>query len=294
MKIQDFFYFKYLVEVSSFTKTAEHFFVSQPSISIALKRLEEEFETKLIDRDRSAKSFKLTATGEVLYKRTSEIIEIFEQTHKEIEDIDSQIVEFGFLPTIGSYFLPRFMEIFSTYTNQLKLVEEESSDAMYEILKSRKVPIALVGSDQAYFEEPWIKQYPLATEELKVCLSKNHPLSSADEITPQQLNGQSFITLDKGYTHQRIFNHWVEKENIQTKTVQYTHEIRTAASFISSSQTVGLFIEQLVSNYPDVVTVPLKGAPKFYINLAVNTDLNFTTLQKEFNQTLLDKLNISD
>ncbi|MDN6569123.1 MAG: LysR family transcriptional regulator, partial [Tetragenococcus halophilus] len=64
MKIQDLVYFKYLVESSSFTKTAEAFYVSQPSISLSLKRLENEFNTKLITRDRSKRSFHLEAAGE--------------------------------------------------------------------------------------------------------------------------------------------------------------------------------------------------------------------------------------
>src|SRR5699024_12883684 len=63
-------YFHYLAESLSFTDTATHFFVSQPSISTAVKRLETEFNTSLIDRRKTLKKMELTPAGKILYKNT--------------------------------------------------------------------------------------------------------------------------------------------------------------------------------------------------------------------------------
>src|SRR5690625_6087650 len=72
----------------SFTDTAMHFYVSQPSISTAIKRLETEFNASLIDRRKTLKKIKLTPAGDILYKTTDEIINKLQKTKQQIEDID--------------------------------------------------------------------------------------------------------------------------------------------------------------------------------------------------------------
>src|SRR5699024_4407242 len=109
MNLQDLIYFHYLAESLSFTDTAAHFFVSQPSISTAIKRLETAFNASLIDRRKTLKKMELTPAGKILYKNTAEILEKLDQTRQKIEDIELGSVYFGFLPTIGGYFLPEIL-----------------------------------------------------------------------------------------------------------------------------------------------------------------------------------------
>jgi len=291
MKLQDLIYFKYLAEVSSFTKTAKDFYVSQPSISISLKRLEEDFNTKLITRNRSTKGFQLTSTGKILYENSTDILNILEKTRKDIQSIESQDVYLGFLPTIGGYYLPILMTSMTGFTGAMKLIEEESSDSMLELLKENKFPIAIIGSDKPSFDEQWIKQYPIEKKSLQICVSKNHPLTKYNELDIDTIKKYSFISLDKGYTHQRIFNDWAINNGIDLSKVHYTQEIQTADSFISSGIAIGLMIDLLVRDRSDIVTIPLKDAPTFYISLAVNSKAEVSPIQTQFNQALIDNVN---
>lgn len=290
MKIQDLTYFKYLAEVSSFTKTAEAFYVSQPSISIALKRLEDEFNTKLISRNRSTRSFRLTTTGEILYKNSVNILNILDKTKNEMQNIESEKVYLGFLPTIGGHYLPMLMPSMTNFAASMKLVEEESSDSMLELLKEDKISIALIGSDQPIFGEQWIEEFPIEKRPLEICVSKNHPLAGYKELDIDIVKNYSFISLDKDYTHHRIFNDWAESNEINLSKVTYTKEIQTADSFISSGVSIGLMIDLLVRDRKDIITIPLKNAPIFYINLAVNSKIKISPLQKEFNQALINNV----
>lgn len=293
MKIQDLTYFKYLAEVSSFTKTAEAFYVSQPSISIALKRLEDEFNTRLITRNRSTRSFHLTTTGEILYKNAVDILNILNKTKNEMQNIVSEEVYLGFLPTIGGYYLPMLIPSMTSFAGSMSLVEEESSDSMLELLKEDTISIALVGSDQSTFNENWIEEYPIEKRPLKICVSKNHPLAGYNELDIDMVKNYSFISLDKGYTHQRIFNDWAGSNKINLSKVTYTKEIQTADSFISSGVSIGLMIDLLVRDRTDIITIPLKNAPSFYISLAVNSKVKISPLQQEFNQALINNVKAS-
>ena len=86
MNLQDLVYFNQLAETLNFTATSEHFYVSQPSISMALQRLEKELETVLIDRKRLHKQLRLTETGEILVKHSTHILQTVEQVKEEIHD----------------------------------------------------------------------------------------------------------------------------------------------------------------------------------------------------------------
>lgn len=290
MNLRDLEYFKYLAESLSFTKTAEHFFVSQPSISIALKRLEDEFGSILIKRNRSTKYIQVTPSGQLLYQRTIEMLNLFNNTKTEIANLNSQNVYFGFLPTIGGAYFTRILPHLTEFISDLKLVEEESSVEMLQLVKQRKVPAAIVGTDDAASNEKWLTQYQMDTKELCVCVSPNHPLAKYSEITAEQLDGESFLSLSKGYLHYKLFNQWAKEHDVNISDVLYTDEIPTAHSIIASGIRVGILIDNLVQERKDIVAIPLKDSPSFYINLVLNNDNDLIPAQKSFNEKLVEAI----
>lgn len=287
MKLQDLVYFKQLAETRSFTETAEAFYISQPSISIALKRLESEFNTRLITRDRSSKSVELTKSGELLYKNAIDILKLVDQTKKDIHNSETKDVYLGFLPTIGGHFLPELFTELTAYLGALRFIEEESSDAMLELVKSGQVSAAIVGSDVPNVSEKWLTQIPIAERDMHVWVSPKHPLAKYKQVKPAMLERTSFVTLAKGYTHQRIFEKWADDHAIDVSSIHYTNEIQTANSMIASGMTAGLMIDLLVSDRRGLVKIPLKNPPKFYISLIINDRVDITPFQKHFNNSLI-------
>ena len=120
MNLQDLIYFKHLAESLSFTDTAEHFYMSQPSISTAVKRLESELETTLVDRRKNLKQIKITAAGKILYTNATEVLEILNSTKQQIYDLEEENVYYGFLPTIGGFFLPQIMPKLQNFTQKMQ------------------------------------------------------------------------------------------------------------------------------------------------------------------------------
>lgn len=286
MKIQDLIYYRYLADCSSFTKTAEAFYVSQPSISIALKRLEEEFDSKLITRDRSTKSFALTPTGKILYERANQIIDILDQTKNEMKTIESNEVSFGFLPTIGGYFLPQIMPNLAKYVPSINLIEDESSSYMLQLLEEGRVSAAIIGLESFDLDENWAEIYPLDSRPLSVCVSKTHPLAEKDVITLDMLNEYSLITLDDKYVHYPIFKKWMDENKISSSKVTFAKEIQSVNSLISQSVAVGIVFDVLVRDRFDIITIPLEGGPEFNTALVFNKNLSLSKVQEEFNQSL--------
>ena len=103
MNLKDLQYFYDLCQLQSYTEVAKQHKVSQPSISYAIKRLEESFNCKLIHHDPSHRSFKLTPQGQILLKHTELILPEVISTRKEINRSLAQYSTVGFPPIIIQY-----------------------------------------------------------------------------------------------------------------------------------------------------------------------------------------------
>ncbi|WP_188204240.1 LysR family transcriptional regulator [Desemzia incerta] len=289
MNLQDLVYFNHLAKTLSFTATAQHFYVSQPSISMALKRLEKELDTVLIDRRRIHKNLHLTETGEILLKHSTQILTTIDTISEEIHDLKNEVVYFGFLPTIGGRFMTQFMPRLGKFSSSMKLIEEESSDVMYDLVQKGQVPLAIIGSDVASFEDSNILQIPLKQEEMALWVSPDNPLAQKAVVTAADIQNELFVSLTQGYTHERIFEEWTKSNHIEQPQTLYTKEIQTALSIASSTNMLAFMSDILVKDRPGLVRVPIENAPKFYISLIVNNNLkNATYFQKEFNEKMIE------
>ncbi len=85
MNLRDFEYFSFLGDMLSFTLVAKKFNVSQPSVSYAVKRLEEYYGCNLIEKSSLHRSILLTREGQILKKQLKSILEEFKMVEKAIE-----------------------------------------------------------------------------------------------------------------------------------------------------------------------------------------------------------------
>lgn len=288
MNLQDLIYFKHLTESLSFTETAEHFFMSQPSISTAVKRLETELETTLVDRRKTLKEIKITAAGKILYKNATDVLEILDSTKQEIHDLEEENVYYGFLPTIGGFFLPQIMPKLQNFTRKITFIEEESSDIMLKNVQQGEVPIAIIGHETPHIPGKNIQQLPVREFEMALWVSPDHPLAGKTFRDIRDAEDIVFLSLSEGYTHHRAFEKWAKELNIPEPNVVYAKEIRTIHSIASSTQMAAFMSEIIVDEPTDLVKVPLRNAPKFYVSLIYNSEMENTFVQQEFNEAVID------
>lgn len=105
-----------VVEIKNFTKAAEYLSLSQPSVSVHIKNLENYFGEKLIDRSVRQKSIKITEQGYLLYKRAKEVVSIIEAAKLEVK-IDTEYIvgdiKISAVPSAANYILPKYIAEFS-------------------------------------------------------------------------------------------------------------------------------------------------------------------------------------
>ena len=103
MKIKDLEYYQQLIKDQNFSKVAQHFGVSQPTITMAIQRLEQDFNTTFFVRDHVHRELHVTATGQQFANHVDLILNELQIAKKEIDRANSTKIRFGLPPIIGNY-----------------------------------------------------------------------------------------------------------------------------------------------------------------------------------------------
>lgn len=289
MNIRDLEYFNHLCKTKSFTKAAKELYVSQPSITMSLRRLEKELNSKLIIRDHSKKLFTLTEAGIVFEKRVKNILYQMNEAKLEIAKIHNDKIKLGIPPIIGAYFFPLFIDDLVKY-DFVKYIEfvETGSLAMKNLLNSGKVDISFIGS-LTPLNDNNIDSTILKKDSFMLCVSENHPLSKNLVVDFKSLSNEQFIVLGNSYIHGKVLNDLLKKNNIIPKNIYHTEEIQTAKSLIASGLGIGIMINMAVKKMPGIKVIPLKEPVPFYISLALKKDHYMTKKEKEIRDLIIRK-----
>lgn len=207
-----------VVEEGNFTRAAEKRLISQPSVSVHIQNLEKEFQTSLFVR--SPKQLQLTSTGELLYERAKQIIQIYESTKEEIIAHHQSLtleLKIGASFTIGEYVLPSLLEELGKIYPEIKLeVIIGNTEEIIEHVKLLHVDIGLI---EGQSNDKSLEVFPFMLDELKVVASPNHPLSSQKGATIEELQNQTWITREKGSGTRAYLEHVLRSHGLKTKNV---------------------------------------------------------------------------
>jgi len=192
---------KYIVAVARekhFGKAAEACFVSQPTLSLAIKKLEEELEVKLFER--SASEVSVTALGEEIVRQAQSVLEQaaeIKEIAKRGKDPLSGTMRLGVIYTIGPYLLPDLVRQIITDIPQMPLMLQENFTVrLLEMLRTGEIDCAILAEP---FPESGLAVAPLYDETFMAALPLNHPLAKEAFITPDQLKNETMLLLGTGH-----------------------------------------------------------------------------------------------
>ncbi len=182
---------EYAVAVAShghFGRAAAACDVSQPALSMQLRKLEQSIGVELFDRSRQP--VVPTAIGEILIEQARVVLR--EAGHlADLRNVHAGVVagelRVGVIPTLAPYLLPRFLRSLTAQYPDLRLtVDELPTDRLLESLRSDALDLALIATAP---ETPGLSQRPLFREPLFVYAHVDHPLARLDFVRAQELSG---------------------------------------------------------------------------------------------------------
>ncbi len=271
MNIRDLEYFKALAEMLSFTQVAHKFAVSQPTVSYAVKRLEEHYGCDLIAREASHRSISLTTEGEILKAHAQYILDEFVTLDRAIDHAKNNRTHIGLPPIIRSKVFSKLLdekEIIRFISN-FHLVSGGSNELLSKLL-SGKIDFSLLGSVNPLVH-PNLQVKLLHQQEFFIFVSKENPLAEKKEISFEEAAEYPFILLEKGYTHMRAFQNLSEKSKKKPEVPFYFSDVQTIGQLVSSNIGITLMTEFPVFQEKEgLVKIPLVPEDKeiFYIQYA--------------------------
>ena len=192
---------KYIVAVARekhFGKAAEACFVSQPTLSLAIKKLEEELDMKIFER--SASEVSVTALGEEIVRQAQSVLEQaaeIKEIAKRGKDPLTGTMRLGVIYTIGPYLLPHLVRQIITDIPQMPLMLQENFTVrLLEMLRTGELDCAILAEP---FPESGLAIAPLYDETFMAALPLNHPLAKEAFITPDQLKNETMLLLGTGH-----------------------------------------------------------------------------------------------
>ncbi len=198
MNLRDLKYFIALAETRHFGQAAVRSFVSQPTLSGQIKKLEDELGVALFER--SKKHVALTPLGEALLpnaRRAVEEAEALAQLARASQDPLAGPLRLGVFPTLSPYLMPLVLAPLRRQHPQLKLVlTEELTERLLERLRRHELDAALIATP---VQEPELAARALFDEPFWLAMPRKHPLYGKDSIGRRDLDGLDLLLLSEGH-----------------------------------------------------------------------------------------------
>ncbi|MBR5273380.1 MAG: LysR family transcriptional regulator [Clostridia bacterium] len=204
MNLKQVEYFVELVKEANFTRAANKLYICQSALSKAIKQLETELNTKLIDR--SVYRFKLTPEGEIFYQNGKKALENINSEISKLKDSINLMqgkVAVGIPPVLGTmYFSSVIYRYRNLYPDVDLRIEEVGANTVKDMIDSGQVDIGVVILP---FRHKGFQIYPAVSAENILLVGKDHPFANRDYVSISELENEKFIMLDKTFTiHDRI------------------------------------------------------------------------------------------
>jgi LysR family hydrogen peroxide-inducible transcriptional activator len=192
---------KYIVAIAKerhFRKAAETCFVSQPTLSIAIKKFEEEIGVVLFERNKT--EIIVTPIGQHIVQLAEEILnkaQLIKQLAKEEKGDHTGEIKLGAIYTIAPYLFPKLIPLFHKIAEQTPLILQENyTHILTDKLLNGDLDLVILSLP---FDHPNIETLTLYSEPFIAALPKKHPFSNQDTITKNQLKNEVLLMLGEGH-----------------------------------------------------------------------------------------------
>jgi DNA-binding transcriptional LysR family regulator len=180
-------------ELRSIQRASERVFRTQPAVSMAIRKLEEEVGSPLFDRSNRG-NYQLTAAGEVLFAHAKRLLALRDESLtavRELQSLEAGRVRIGANESAGNYLLPRLIQVFHKKYPKVRVdVTRQNSRQLIHDLRDNMVDLALISFAP---DEKDIEVTPLMKDELVLIASPDHAFAKKNKVAVRDLGGEAFV-----------------------------------------------------------------------------------------------------
>src|SRR5699024_10061988 len=207
LELKELEHFVAVVRYGSFSKAASHIYVSQPTLSKSVKKLEHQLQVILFER--STRNLYLTDAGSLVYEQANKIINQTKELTTLLDDLRNTPVgeiKIGIPPLIGTLFFPMIAKNFTNlHPNiSLQLVEHGAKKIEY-LIENGEIDLGIVVLP---VHEVKFTILPFVHEEFMFFCHRHHPLANKKSIDITSLEDEAFLLFNQEFAlHRLIIEH---------------------------------------------------------------------------------------
>ena len=288
MNTRDLQYFVALVKYKNYTQVAKLFKVSQPTITQSIQRLEREFNTQLIRKDRVHRDEMVTRSGMMLFENAKLINKKIDLAHQEISRANKRQIRFGLPPIIGKMAISQLVESLpDDLLQRLKIVSVGTHDLLKQ-LQDGKIDIAVLGSNNL-IDEPGIYAHLVTSLPFNIIVSDHHPLAKRGAVSFKELADERFVNFDHQYVHYAALQAYCTYAGIKPQMVAYRMpDISWIKELVRQDFGISLMVKNAIQNEPGIVALDIQDPIPVSFTISVAVREGYVLSPEE--ETLVDRL----
>ncbi len=227
---------RYIVAVAqerNFRRASEKVFVSQPALSLAIQKLEEELGVQIFERSRTSVSF--TPTGEMVVKQAQRVLEEADQIRIIASQGKDQLIgtlKIGAIYTVGPYLLPELIPVLKHKAPKMPLEMEENTTAnLQDQLVNGRLDAIIIALP---FAGAGIATTPLYDEDFNVVVPLDHPWAKRKQIKTAELGTEKILLLNSGHCFSNQVKEVCSEFNSSVGEIQQGNSLETIRNMVAS------------------------------------------------------------
>lgn len=266
MDVRQLRFFVEIVKQGSFTKAAEQLHVAQPSISVAIKTLEDELGLALFNRrDRKAT---LTDEGTVFLGHAQGVLASLEAAQQEMADLRGLVageVRVGVPPMISAYFLPDIICAFIQRYPHLRLsVFGEGAWRIQKMISIGELDMGVIASRTIPDD---LEARHFLREEVVVCVPPDHRFAGRQSVSFKEFMAEPLVFYKEGYYLRELIEELFKENGGTPRIVFETNLFSLVKSLVRRGLGVSAFLRMVVAEDDEVAAIPFD--PPFYLDLEI-------------------------
>ncbi len=265
MEIKQLSYFIALAEEGNYLRAAHRLGISQPALSIAIKKLEEELGTQLFFS--FGRQRELTNTGLRLLENSRNLVSLYQQTIDDVSHINQKthgVIRFGLPPLMGSCFFSQIIPSFAEKYPNVKInIVEQGAVTIDQMIHDGELDIALSLPTKrtAAFES-----HPFTTQQIMVILNREHPLAQYKQLYISNLRNEKFVIFNENFIiHEQIMDS-CHSAGFFPQITLLTSQWDFMIEVVAKTQSISILPKPVyeMSANPNIVAVPLVDGMKYW------------------------------
>ena len=291
MNIQRLKYFIEIANTKNLSAAARNLFVTQPTLSLALKKMESELRTSLFTHTDTP--FQLTNTGVYLYEEGQQIVEQFDQLISDIHNMNEtptekkKKIKLGITTLFSVQFMQEISQYLATHPHVDLVIKQDGSPHLQGLLNQDELDIGLISFPNLYPESISIEALGTSTKgyHVYVVVPEDNPLSQKKELSFKDLEGQRFSSLTTNFMLGRLLIDRAADCGYKPNIVLHNDDLQVLLHSVNKNESICILpIEyKEVGKSDNVRWIPLRDKYDYFpIGIALRKDYHVTKDIKDF------------